>query len=345
MTGKIIETVLGGLEVLSMALGDRLGLYRSLAAEPATPGELAGRLRLNERWTREWLEQHTVAGYLEVADGIFSLAPGVAETLAQPEALTTLAPLTRIVVAAGLELDEIEAAARTGLGHPWGSYGPEMRDGQAMINKPALLTELAGSWLPAALPDICARLAAGDELRAADIGCGGAWSSIGLAQAFPSLRVDGYDVDPATITLAHHNVDRAGLEHQITLLDTDLSSARAPASYDFAIAMECVHDMPDPVGVLAGVRESLRPGAPMLVIDEKVADEFTAPGDLAERLMYGYSTLICLVDSMSTPGSVATGTVMRPRTMARYADAAGFANMRVADVEHDVFRFYVLETA
>lgn len=344
MTEKIVETVLGGLEVLSIALGDRLGLYRALAEGPATATDLAARLRLDERWAREWLEQHAVIGYLDVDDGVFSLAPGVAETLAQPDAVTTLAPLSRIVAAAALQLDEIEAAARTGLGLPWSSYGPEMRDGQAMINKPALLAELPAHWLPAALPDIAGRLAAGDDLRGADIGCGGAWSSIALAGAFASLRMDGYDVDPATVSLAAANVERARLTHRVRILDLDLSSASTDTTYDFAIAMECVHDMPDPVGVLAGVRRALEPGAPLLVIDEKVADEFTAPGDVVERLMYGYSTLICLVDSMSTPDSVATGTVMRPSTMARYAASAGFARTRVADVEHDMFRFYVLET-
>jgi len=343
MTEKIVDTALGGLEVLSIALGDRLGLYRALAQEPGAPDELAARLRLSPRWTREWLEQHAVAGYLEVVGDRFSLAPGVAETLAQPDALTMLAPLTRIVAATGLQLDEIEAAARTGLGHPWGSYGYEMRDGRAMINKPALLHDLPLSWLPVALPEVCERLASGESLRAADIGCGGAWSAIGLARHFPTLSVDGYDVDPATVALAHHNVEAQGLGGRVSILDTDLSRSTAPVSYDFAIAMECVHDMPDPVGVLSGVRRALAAGAPLLVIDEKVAEEFTAPGDVVERLMYGYSTLICLIDSMSTPGSVATGTVMRPRTMARYADAAGFSRVRQADVEHDMFRFYVLE--
>jgi len=344
MTDKLVETVVGGLEVLSIALGDRLGLYRALAEKPGTAAELAARLRLDPRWTREWLEQHAVIGYLTLDHDVFALAPGVAETLARRDAPTTLAPLARIVAATGLQLDEIEAAARTGLGHPWSSYGHEMRDGQSMINQPALLHDLPSSWLPAALPEVAARLVAGEFLRGADIGCGGAWSSIGLATAFPSLRMDGYDIDPATVSLAFSHVEGARLADRIRILDLDLASSRADTTYDFAIAMECVHDLPDPVGVLAGVRKALAPGAPLLVIDEKVAEQLTTPGDLVERLMYGYSTLICLVDSMSTPGSVATGTVMRPSTMAQYAESAGFARTRVADVEHDLFRFYVLET-
>jgi methylase of polypeptide subunit release factors len=344
MADRVLETVLGGLECLSIALGDRLGLYRALAAAPGTAADVATRLHLSERWTREWLEQHAVIGYLVEDDGAFSLAPGVAETLAQPEAPTTMAPLARIIAAAGLQLDEIEAAARTGRGHPWSSFGREMRDGQAMINKPALLHDLPTAWLLAALPHIVGRLADGARLTGADIGCGGAWSSIGLARIYPSLTMHGYDVDAATVLLAERNVAAADLADRVTIRDWDLARHPPDTAYDFALAVECIHDMPDPVGVLAGVRSALAPGASLLVIDEKVADSFTAPGDIIERLMYGHSTLVCLIDSMSTPGSVATGTVMRSSTMTAYAEAAGFTRTRIADVEHEVFRFYVLET-
>jgi hypothetical protein len=83
----------------------------------------------------------------------------------------------------------------------------------------------------------------------------------------------------------------------------------------------------------------------VLVADEKVAAEFTAPGDEIERLMYGYSLLCCLPDGRSTRPSVATGTVMRPATLERYAREAGFAGVDVLPVEHDFFRFYRLRPA
>src|SRR3712207_9441836 len=60
-------------------------------------------------------------------------------------------------------------------------------------------------------------------------------------------------------------------------------------------------------------------------MDEAVAEEFTAPGDVVERAMYGYSTLICLPDGLSSSPSVGTGTVMRRSQLAAYAAEAGFA--------------------
>ena len=59
-----------------------------------------------------------------------------------------------------------------------------------------------------------------------------------------------------------------------------------------------------------------------------------------ERLFYGFSTLCCLPAGMAEQPSAATGTVMRPDTLRRYALEAGFRNVEVLPIEHDLFRFY-----
>ena len=93
---------------------------------------------------------------------------------------------------------------------------------------------------------------------------------------------------------------------------------------------------------LRQVKVSTRLMALVLVVDERVAETFTAPGDDVERLMYGYSLTCCLPDAMATRPSAATGTVMRPATLAGYARAAGFDGIEVLPVAHDFFRFYRL---
>jgi hypothetical protein len=107
-------------------------------------------------------------------------------------------------------------------------------------------------------------------------------------------------------------------------------------------AFECVHDLPDPVGVLAAMRALAGDHVAVVVMDERVAEAFTAPGDDVERLMYGYSLLCCLADGMAHQPSAATGTVMRPATLRRYAVEAGFAEVEVLDIANDFFRFYRL---
>ena len=62
-----------------------------------------------------------------------------------------------------------------------------------------------------------------------------------------------------------------------------------------------------------------------------------------ERTMYAYSVLFCLPESRADLPSVATGTVMRPATLALYATEAGFSRFSVLPIEHEVFRLYRLD--
>ena len=100
--------------------------------------------------------------------------------------------------------------------------------------------------------------------------------------------------------------------------------------------------MSNPVGALRAMRSLVRDGGFVVVVDEKVAEEFTAPGDDLERLMYGWSALHCLAVGMVEPGSAGTGTVMRPSRLRDYARSAGFNDVEVLPVEADLWRFYRL---
>jgi hypothetical protein len=100
--------------------------------------------------------------------------------------------------------------------------------------------------------------------------------------------------------------------------------------------------MSQPVEALRAMRGLAAEGGAALVVDERVADSFTAPGDEVERYMYGWSILCCLATGMASQPSAATGTVMRADTLARYAREAGFGRVVVLPVEHDFFRLYRL---
>ncbi|MGA8460139.1 MAG: SAM-dependent methyltransferase, partial [Streptosporangiaceae bacterium] len=69
LTARLRRDMVGALEIFTVYLGERLGLYRALAADgPATSAELAGQTGANERYVREWLEHHAASGLLEVDD-------------------------------------------------------------------------------------------------------------------------------------------------------------------------------------------------------------------------------------------------------------------------------------
>lgn len=339
---RLFAAAVDAMDVIAIAIGDRLGYYEALDAGPTTPDALARATRTSRRYCREWLEQQAMSGYVEHRDGVFGLAPGVADVLARRGTTAWLAPMARQVAAAAAHWTRVADGAARGTGLGWADYGRDMYEAQSDMNAAALLESLADDWLAAALPQLHARLAAGEQLRVADVGCGGAWAGIALAQRFPGVQVDGYDVDGPTVELAQRNVAAHGLGERVRVLHQD-PAVRAPAgAYDLVTAFECIHDMPNPVAVLRAMRRMVSEDGHVLVADMAGAEEFSPDGDLVQRALYGYSVLVCLPDAMSGNPEGATGTVMRPSTMQRYARDAGFSAAVPLDVEHEFWRFYEL---
>ena len=348
--GRVVSAVLGAQEVQAMYLGDRLGYYRALAREgPATAGELARRTGSDERYTREWLEHQAVCGYLVVDDEAaapddrrYELPAAHAEVLAAELSLNYALPLARITAAFGCQAEALVDAYRTGGGVNWAQFGDDARQAQADANRPMFLGPLAREYLPA-IPEVHAALTAGG--RVADVGCGAGWSSIGIAAGYPEAQVDGFDLDEPSIELARRNASEAGVADRVRFHHADAASAASATGaggYDLVCAFECIHDLPDPVSVLRTMGALAAPSGTVLVVDERVAETFTAPGDEIERLMYGYSIACCLPDGRSHTPSVGTGTVMRPATLEGYARQAGFGSVEILPLENDYFRFYRL---
>lgn len=343
---RVFESVLGAQEVQAAHLGHLLGWYEALAdAGPMTSAELASATGTAERYAREWLEHQAVCGYLVVEDPAlapgerrFSMPEAHAAVLADRDSLAYTLPLARFVASVGTHLDEVAQAYRSGSGVTWAVLGDGAREAQADANRPMFLHQLGQELLPA-VPDLDARLSAG--ARVADVGCGEGWSSIGIALAYPESSVDGFDLDGPSIASARTHAEHAGVADRVTFRDQD--AALVGGRYDVVFAFECIHDLSDPVGVLTAMRSLAADEGEVIVMDERVADEFTAPGDQVERLMYGYSLTCCLPDGLSHPPATGTGTVMRRSTLEGYASEAGFDGVEVLPIDHDFFRFYRLE--
>ncbi|MGW4928985.1 class I SAM-dependent methyltransferase [Agromyces sp. NPDC004153] len=344
---RVFGSVLGAIELLSIHLGDRLGWYRALAESgPLSSAELAARTGTVERYAREWLEQQAVSGILTVdeadaaapaSDRRFALPAAHAEVLADAASLDYMAPVARMITAAAMRAASLVEAYRGGGGVSWDQFGDDARESQGDVNRP---------WFERRLGDAVASVQELDAVlsrpgaRIADVGCGHGWSTLALARAYPSARVVGIDVDEPSIAAARENAEAAGLADRAEFRLAGGEELAEPGAFDAAFVFEALHDMPRPVEVLDAMRRAVRDDGAIVIMDEAVAPGFAPGGDDVERLMYGYSILICLPDSLATPGSVGTGTVMRQSTLERYATEAGFSRIEELPIEDfAMFRF------
>ncbi|MEA2675526.1 MAG: hypothetical protein QOI92_2718 [Chloroflexota bacterium] len=349
LVGRLFEAGIGMFEVMSVYVGDRLGLYRALHdGGPATAVELAARAGIDRRYALEWLEQQAVADILDVegidgpaGDRRFTLPEAHVAPLLDPDSPYSIAPLGRAIVACAKVLPELLTAYRTGGGVAWSHYGPDMIEAQGDFNRPWLLGSFGTEILPA-ISDIHARLTAGPPARIADVACGVGWAAISIALAYPDVRVDGFDLDEASIQLARENAANAGVADRVTFRARDIGEAAA-AEYDVVVVIEAIHDMTQPAAVLASIRRLLRPGGVALIADERTEDVFTAPGSETERLYYGFSLFTCLPAAMTERPTAAIGTVLRADTMRALASEAGFGTVdRLDEPALDMLRFYRL---
>ncbi|MBW3652772.1 MAG: methyltransferase domain-containing protein [Actinobacteria bacterium] len=346
---RLFQSALGAMEVLGVYLGDRLGLYRALSDRGALSSkELAEITETHERYVREWLEQQAAGGILVVDDsGVgaterrYHLPAGHDEALLDETSLNYMTPISQLVVACVKPIDAVLDAFRSGDGVPYARYGSDLHEGQARFTRPMFDKLLVGEWLKA-VPDVHERLLADPPARVADVACGEGRSSLAIARGYPKVRVDGIDMDAASIEAARRHLAESGLGDRVAFHLRDAADEELAGRYDLVYIHEALHDMSYPVRVLQACRALLADGGVVIVGDERVPDEFDPPCDEIERLYYGFSILHCLPVGMIGEGAAGTGTVMRAGTLRQYAEEAGFGNVEVLPIEHDFYRFYRL---
>ena len=327
-----VQQVVGELGAAASAvlvrIGDRLGLYRELAAAgPATPAELAARTGTHERYVREWLANQAAGGYVTYvpSTGRYALSPEQAVALATDDSPASVQGAFQVISAMTRAEPRIAEAFRTGDGLPWGAQDPELFEGTERFFRPGYAAHLVERWIPA-LDGIEPRLRAGGAV--ADVGCGHGASTLLMARAYPRSRFVGFDSHPASIAAARARADEAGLSDRVRFEVADAVSFPG-GGYDLVAHFDALHDMADPVGAARRVRQALAPeGAWMLVepaAGDRVEDNLNAVG----RLFYAASTLICVPNSLAGHGP-ALGAQAGEARLRQVAEQAGFRRFRRA---------------
>ena len=217
-----------------MYVGERLGLYRALAGGgPATSTELAARTGTVERYTREWLEHHAASGLLAVDDPAagplerrYRMPPEHVPVLADPDHVDYQAYRGVEAVRAARPMPDVVEAFRHGGAPPPLPWEPE---GRAEFNRALFLNLLGSRWLPA-IPEVDRRLRADPPARVADVACGTGWSSIAMAEAYPRITVDGFDLDPDVVAAAAEHAAESGMAGRVRFAVVDAADPGLPAA-------------------------------------------------------------------------------------------------------------------
>lgn len=342
--GTLFAACLGAMELANVELGLRLGLYEALLHQPRTPADLAVAAGIHPRYAREWLEQQAVAGIVEVdplqpeSERVFTLPLAHAHALLDDDSDACMKPVAAVIAWLGPTIALMQHEFRAGTGVAFGDFGLE--DIQAAFTRPVFENHLVQSWLPA-IPEVQAKLTSGEPMRIAEVGCGEGLAAIRIAREYPNVTISGYDLDPVSIDKARAAAQLAGVADRVTFHLADAGQVQG-APFDLVLAIEMLHDVPNPVEVLAAARRLAGERGVVVVVDERTEDRFSVPASEMERLFYSFSTLHCLAVSMQD-GGAATGTVMRAHTVREYAAQAGFATVEVLEVEHPQFRLYRLD--
>jgi 2-polyprenyl-3-methyl-5-hydroxy-6-metoxy-1,4-benzoquinol methylase len=309
-------------------VGDRLGLYKSLAEKgPATSAELAARTGTFERYVREWLAAQAAAGYIayDAAASRYFMTEEQAMVFAN-EASPLFVP-GAFEVAAAMMRDEpkVTEAFRTGAGLGWGEHDACLFRGTERFFRPGYAANLITSWLPA-LDGVVAKLERGASV--ADVGCGHGASTILMAKAYPHSQFIGFDFHQPSIDRARQSAADAGVAARVRF---EKSTAKEfPGTYDLVACFDCLHDMGDPAGAAAHVRAALNPDGTWMVVEPFANDDTAANLNPIGRMFYSASTMICTPASRAQEVGLALGTQAGPRRLSEVITAGGFSRVRIA---------------
>lgn len=297
--GKSVQDLGAAVSAVLVSIGDELGLYKALAAEPLTARELASRTGINERYAREWLANQAAGGYVEydAVNETFFLSPEQALCLADPNGPVDVPGAYSIVRDLFHVRDRAIENFRTGRGMEWGEHHQCLFHGTERFFRASYNSHLISAWLPA-LDGAVDKLKAGARL--ADVGCGHGASTILMARAFPKSTFVGIDYHPASIETARQRAASAGVSN--AHFEVGDATSFAGDRFDVIAFFDCLHDMANPAGAARHAATMLKPDGHVMIVEPFADDRLENNLNPVGRVYYGASALICVPVSLAKSG-------------------------------------------
>ena len=337
-SGKMAEVLNGAALALMASVGHRTGLFDVMSRmEAATSAEIAEKAGLSERYVREWLGAMVTGGVAEYSpgSGMYRLPPEHAASLTRAATPNNMAASAQWIAVLGYVEDHVVAAFRHGKGVPYSAYH-RFHEVMAEESGQTVVAGLFEHILPL-VPGLAAKLEAGIDVL--DVGCGSGLALIALAEAYPKSRFTGYDMSEQAVVAARAEARRRGLTN-VRFDVQDVAEPCEKRAYDLVTAFDAIHDQARPGEVLRNIREALRPEGVFLMQD------IMASSHLHHNLDHPVSTFIYTVSCMHcmsvslAHGGPGLGAAWGKELAVKMLGEAGFRDVRVETLPHDVINYY-----
>jgi SAM-dependent methyltransferase len=327
--GQFVGDLGATMSAALVVIGDKLGLYRAMAdGDLITAEELASRTGTDPRYVREWLSNQAAGGYVsyDAASERFFLTPEQSLALAQEGSPAFVPGAFQLATSLIKDEETIAHAFQSGRGVGWHEHHHDLFTGTERFFRPGYAANLVTSWIPA-LDGIHAKLE--DGALVADVGCGHGASTILMAEAYPRSEFVGFDYHHASIEHARTAAAQAGLDGRVSF---EVASAKQyPGDgYDLVMMFDCLHDMGDPVGAAAHVRQTLAADGTWMIVEPYAGDRLEDNLNPVGRVFYGASTLVCTPASRDQEVGLALGAQAGEARLRTVVNEGGFTRFRRA---------------
>jgi ubiquinone/menaquinone biosynthesis C-methylase UbiE len=326
--GRFVGDLGAAVHAGMVVIGEKLGLFKALAEGPMSSAELAAKTQTDERYLREWLSSQAASGYVNYDEksNKFSLSEEQAFTLANEDSPAYLPGAFELALGSLAAVPRIVESFRSGAGMGWHEHVDGVFDGCEKFFRPGYAANLVSAWIPA-LREVKEKLEAG--ARVADVGCGKGASTLLMAKAFPKSHFFGFDYHDKSIEAARETARREGVADRVTF---EIARAKdyPGKGYDFVTVFDCLHDMGDPVGAAAHVRQSLANNGTWMIVEPFANDQLKDNLNPVGRVYYSFSTLLCTPCSRSQEVGLCLGAQAGEQRIRDVVTSAGFNRFRRA---------------
>lgn len=340
MAFRVVGDMGGAFTMALGYVGDQLGLFKAMAgAGPISSVELAAKLKLNERYVREWLRAMVAAEYIDYDPNTskYVMSEEQAFVLANEDSPMFVGGAFHFTTPSISNVPKIMDAFRKGGGIPYSEIGNEIPHAIERFFRPGYLNFLAKDWL-GTVPGLVPRLEKGAAI--ADVGCGRGQSSVAMAKAYPKSTILGIDYHEPSIASARKLAAKQGLSN-VEFLQAAAHEIPPGKKFDLICSFDCIHDMVDPKATVRAIRDALADDGVYVWSEPNASANAHENRNPVGKAFHSISPLHCMTVSLAYNGA-GLGTVIGESGARSLAKEAGFRHFERLPIQNPFNQFFAL---